>query len=101
MASRPTRAEHEAILERRLEQLSAELAGVRGEPARAVLREGAPDARADSPEALIPAPPTGEESASTAGGEQRVTVDVAGKVRRPGIAVLDAGARVVDALRVA
>lgn len=27
-----------------------------------------------------------------------VTVDVAGKVRRPGIAVLDAGARVVDAL---
>ncbi len=30
-----------------------------------------------------------------------VTVDVAGKVRRPGIAVLDAGARVVDALRAA
>jgi competence protein ComEA len=30
-----------------------------------------------------------------------VTVDVAGKVRRPGIAVLDAGARVVDALEAA
>lgn len=30
-----------------------------------------------------------------------VTVDVAGKVRRPGIAVLDAGARVVDALAAA
>lgn len=30
-----------------------------------------------------------------------ITVDVAGKVRRPGIAVLDAGARVVDALRAA
>jgi competence protein ComEA len=30
-----------------------------------------------------------------------VTVDVAGKVRRPGIAVLDAGARVVDALKAA
>jgi competence protein ComEA len=30
-----------------------------------------------------------------------VTVDVAGKVRHPGIAVLDAGARVVDALKAA
>lgn len=30
-----------------------------------------------------------------------VTIDVAGKVRRPGIAVLDAGARVVDALEAA
>jgi competence protein ComEA len=30
-----------------------------------------------------------------------VTVDVAGEVRRPGIAVLDAGARVVDALKAA
>ena len=30
-----------------------------------------------------------------------MTVDVAGKVRRPGIAVLDAGARVVDALEAA
>ncbi|HEX6149084.1 ComEA family DNA-binding protein [Nocardioides sp.] len=39
------------------------------------------------------------EGAATPGGS--VTVDVAGKVRRPGIAVLDAGARVVDALRAA
>jgi competence protein ComEA len=31
----------------------------------------------------------------------RVTVDVAGKVRRPGIVVLDTGARVVDALEAA
>lgn len=31
----------------------------------------------------------------------RVVVDVAGKVRRPGIAVLDAGSRVVDALEAA
>jgi competence protein ComEA len=35
------------------------------------------------------------------GGGGSVTVDVAGKVRRPGIAVLDAGARVVDALEAA
>ena len=34
-------------------------------------------------------------------GSGSVTVDVAGKVRRPGIAVLDAGARVVDALEAA
>jgi competence protein ComEA len=37
--------------------------------------------------------------ASTAAAS--VTVDVAGKVRRPGIAVLDAGSRVVDALEAA
>jgi len=30
-----------------------------------------------------------------------VTVDVSGKVRRPGIAVLDSGARVIDALEAA
>jgi competence protein ComEA len=35
------------------------------------------------------------------GAPATVTVDVAGKVRRPGIAVLDAGARVVDALEAA
>jgi len=38
-------------------------------------------------------------TAAVTGGE--VTVDVAGKVRRPGIAVLDAGARVLDALEAA
>ncbi len=38
-------------------------------------------------------------SPSVAGG--KVTVDVAGKVRRPGIAVLPAGSRVVDALEAA
>lgn len=41
----------------------------------------------------------GDDLSPAVGGT--VTVDVAGKVRRPGIAVLDAGARVVDALRAA
>ena len=48
---------------------------------------------------LVPAAtpsPTGAV-ASVAGGP--VTVDVAGKVRRPGVTTLPAGARVVDALR--
>jgi len=40
-------------------------------------------------------------SGSPSGGGGSVTVDVAGKVRRPGIAVLDAGSRVVDALEAA
>lgn len=44
-----------------------------------------------------PAPVVPDDSAgATAPGT--VTVDVAGKVRRPGIVVLDAGARVVDAV---
>ena len=43
------------------------------------------------------APPT----PSAAGSPSTVTVDVAGKVRRPGIAVLGAGARVVDAIKAA
>jgi competence protein ComEA len=47
---------------------------------------------AGGPGAVTPA-------AATGGGS--VTVDVAGKVRHPGIAVLDAGARVVDALEAA
>jgi competence protein ComEA len=46
----------------------------------------------------VPAASTAPTAAETGG---RVTVDVAGKVRRPGIAVLDAGARVIDALKAA
>jgi competence protein ComEA len=45
-----------------------------------------------SPAAASPAP---------AGAAASVTVDVTGKVRRPGIVVLDVGARVVDALEAA
>jgi competence protein ComEA len=44
----------------------------------------------------VTASPIPSPAAVTASGS--VTVDVGGKVRRPGIAVLDAGSRVVDAL---
>ncbi|MFA6299013.1 MAG: ComEA family DNA-binding protein [Nocardioides sp.] len=51
--------------------------------------------------ALPVSEPPAETGGAGAGSETTVTVDVAGKVRRPGIAVLDAGARVVDALEAA
>jgi competence protein ComEA len=44
---------------------------------------------------------SGGGAASAPATPATVTVDVAGKVRRPGIAVLDTGARVVDALEAA
>jgi competence protein ComEA len=60
---------------------------------------------------LVSAPPAVEPVGTASGGPSgdaspgaapaTVTVDVSGKVRRPGIAVLDAGARVVDALEAA
>ena len=175
MPSRSSRADHDAAVSRRLEQLSAELAGVRPgpvprslpaerpeeadvpvlpEPGRHAARRagGGPTAllpeplqgyvrvgpgqlavvavlvavglavtawwvlRSD-PAAVVPvapltsgspaglATPSGAEAPTPAPAEAgttgTVTVDVAGKVRRPGIAVLDAGARVVDALEAA
>ncbi|WP_209020578.1 helix-hairpin-helix domain-containing protein [Nocardioides sp. 1609] len=72
-----------------------------------VLRDdpGPPVPVTDPPPGLVPveagavpsAVPAAEPSAGAAGAVT-VTVDVAGRVRRPGIVVLDAGARVVDAL---
>jgi competence protein ComEA len=43
--------------------------------------------------------PSGWSSASPASASRTVTVDVAGKVRRPGVRTLPVGSRVVDALR--
>lgn len=180
MSSRPTRAEHEAALARRLELLGEELASVRGadgsatrpravtpaapapspdpppalpvpgrhaarrpgrwatavpEPLRGRVALGpgplavvavlvalglgvsawwvvrsdsapvAPVAPTTAPGLVTAAPPAGGAPATgdtgTAAADATVTVDVAGKVRRPGIAVLDAGSRVIDALRAA
>ena len=179
MASRPSRADHEAAVARRLEQLSAERAGVRGTAPAAAPPDPPTDAAAPAPrvplpgrhaarrrrgavaDGLVPEPlrgrvalgpaqvavvavlvavglavtawwvvrsdpapvapvtpsapepgaalatPSGPAPSDTATGEgadgatDTVTVDVAGKVRRPGIAVLDVGARVVDALEAA
>ncbi|NYJ00861.1 competence protein ComEA [Nocardioides thalensis] len=53
---------------------------------------------------LSPSAPTSDDGGETGGAAApagEVTVDVTGKVRRPGIVVLDAGARVVDALEAA
>ena len=72
--------------------------------------EAVPVAVTSAPSPLTPLPPTRESSQepsqeTTQEASQDPTaelvVDVAGKVRRPGIAVLPAGSRVVDALEAA
>jgi competence protein ComEA len=75
---------------------------VRSDPEQPTVAMDAPAAGEDLV-ALPPAVPTPGSSApvAPAGDAGPVTVDVAGKVRRPGIAVLDGGARVVDALEAA
>ena len=81
---------------------------VRGDPAQ--VRAPAPvlaSAASGSPLAALPSPSSPSSPVSAPAGaagappEGSVTVDVAGRVRRPGIVVLDAGARVVDALEAA
>jgi competence protein ComEA len=88
---------------------------VRGDPEEPTVAVGAPAPGDDlvvlPPSAPFPgpssAPPPGPSSGSSSTAVKpardagTVTVDVAGRVRRPGIAVLDAGARVVDALEAA
>ena len=71
---------------------------VRAEPGQPTAPAVTPGPPADGLVSIAPeAAPAG--SPVVAGG--RITVDVAGKVRRPGIVVLDLGARVVDALEAA
>lgn len=64
---------------------------------------GGPSLALDAPGPASPAALETPAPASSAGAVAAgsVTVDVAGKVRRPGIAVLDAGSRVVDAIEAA
>jgi competence protein ComEA len=75
-----------------------------GDEARVVSLDAAPGGETGLP-AAVPAPgdpaAAGATPAAEAGSATSVTVDVAGKVRRPGIAVLEPGARVVDAIEAA
>ncbi|WP_436701299.1 helix-hairpin-helix domain-containing protein [Nocardioides sp. BYT-33-1] len=59
-----------------------------------------PPTAVGSPPAPSSSPAPGSAGAAR-GAAATVTVDVAGKVRRPGIVVLDAGARVTDAIEAA
>jgi competence protein ComEA len=67
-------------------------------PAPAVVTPGVATA---SSAPLVTGAPSGAAGTADPTAAGSVTVDVAGKVRRPGIAVLDSGSRVVDALKAA
>jgi competence protein ComEA len=54
-----------------------------------------------APQALATPVPIGGSPSASAAGSGELVVDVAGKVRRPGIAVLEPGDRVIDAIRAA
>lgn len=54
-----------------------------------------------APHALATPVPIGANPSASPSGSGELVVDVAGKVRRPGIAVLEPGDRVVDAIRAA
>ena len=72
---------------------------IRGDPQEVA----APAMSSPAGDLATPAVPVASASASADEGETdgKVTVDIAGEVRRPGIAVLDAGARVIDAIKAA
>lgn len=70
---------------------------VRDQAEAVPLAPGGPPSSTPSP--LVAVSPTADSDAPSASAE--LVVDVAGKVRRPGIAVLPAGSRVVDALEAA
>jgi competence protein ComEA len=72
---------------------------LRGDPDSLEAPTIATPAAAASEAPLADASPVAAPAAAATGGS--VTVDVEGKVRRPGIAVLDAGDRVVDAIKAA
>ena len=76
-----------------------------GDPRRPTHRRGAAGRRAGRRAGLAGAPAAADPAAAPVGDRRApagsVTVDVEGKVRRPGIVVLDSGARVVDALKAA
>jgi competence protein ComEA len=75
---------------------ASEIVAPAGVTPAAATASSAPLATAAPSGSLGTAGATGAEDPAATGS---VTVDVAGKVRRPGIAVLDPGSRVVDALR--
>jgi competence protein ComEA len=70
---------------------------VRGDPREVA----APTLSGPTGALATPADPVAATSAPVEEPTGQVTIDVTGKVRRPGIAVLDAGSRVVDALEAA
>lgn len=70
-----------------------------GGDAEAVLHPSGPGTTSGASPLVPVTSPAASGGSPAAGTDREVTVDVAGKVRRPGVATLPAGSRVVDALR--
>lgn len=71
---------------------------VRGDPRQIAAPISAQPVAGLATPAAATSPPAAASPATDTAADGQVTVDVAGKVRRPGIVVLDAGSRVVDAI---